>query len=220
MFKLPSKLRINSLLVRIILLLSLFCFTEQNYAFDGKRKGFQLGIGTGAGCQFRRVRIKTSEINKVSNTDTDFSVFTDLEIGYAPNNKTSLFLGNMLDMQMSTTTLMANCFTPLGLKYFFKNSAPSSFMNVGIGHSVWFYPFDSDWNRRYAGNGFGLFAGYGFEIIKRLSIKLDLLFCRPLNKTSFSGHTIIDDTFVSSDPELKQYYNIYTIRLILFYLAY
>ena len=137
MFKLPFKLPISSVVVRILWIVSFFCFAAQNYAFDGTRKGFQLGGGAGAGCQFRRVRIKTSEINKVSNTDIDFSVFTDLEIGYAPNDNTSLFLANMLDMQMSTTTLMANCFTPLGIKYFFKNSAPSSFLNVGTPRKAW-----------------------------------------------------------------------------------
>ncbi len=112
---------------------------------------------------------------------------TDFKIGYAPTNTLAIYYDNKVSWFGITNAIgedvtIASGLTALGVTYFFKPDAPSSFVSGGVGVSSWALPLED--NPPDPWSGFGLFVGGGYEFAKHWSTEINLIWGNPSDEES------------------------------------
>lgn len=139
------------------------------YSFDGERKGFILGGGIGAG-----YLSNSTSFNSNSNTDSRAVFLTNFKIGYAPSNTLEIYyLSKVSWWGESDITFTLGLSAVATTFYFDKTTETGWSISGGIGLSTLSAPFEVGLE---SSNGFGLFAGGGYEFSSHWNIELDLLY--------------------------------------------
>ena len=141
--------------------------TGTAHAWDKERKGFVLGFGSGVGFS----SLKQSALG-LSATEKNFSIPTDLAIGYAPNNRTLIYYAAETSWfkevnGIGNNVLFFSQLAGVGVRHYVKESAPSFFVNGSLGLGI-FDNFESGTDASY-GPGFG--GGFGFEFRRYWAIQ-------------------------------------------------
>lgn len=162
-------------------------------AFDGHRRGFFLGGGLGPGFTAFKQTIEEYGESASSDWETKVSFFTDIKIGYAPDERHMIYYFSDaswfgLDNMYGSTVTLANGVDGLGMTIYFQPKAPSPYVNFGIGLASWNAVSESNADTWY---GFGIMAGAGYEFARHWSLEGTLTYGHP-TKT-------IWDTKVSTD---------------------
>lgn len=169
--------------VVIILILGFVCVSaSSSYALDGKRKGFIIGIGAGAGLTSFKEKWGAFE----SDRESKMAIMTDFKLGYAPSNQFAIFWTSKVSWLRLKTE--GNAFVPsssftvvngmggLGLAYYFQPEGPSPYLTGGLGFSSWGTPFEEGTDTLY---GSGLALGVGYEFSRHWSIEGGLVLGSP-----------------------------------------
>lgn len=151
-------------------------------AFDGKRKGFTLGGGLGAGMtSFRQELAVPPRFQLDSETVNKGAMVIDFRIGYAPTDQLDLYyihevswfgMTNVLD----ETVTIVNSTGGLGATYYLAPRAPSVYLLGLIGLSMWSAPFESHSD---TWTGFGVGAGVGYEFVPHWALEGSLSYGNP-----------------------------------------
>ena len=142
------------------------------FAWDGKRKGFVLGVGAGGGLASFKPYAKFSD-NETSDGErtSKFAFMSDFKIGYAPSNQVALYwmskvawFGYKLEFEgeVFQSYTAANGFGGVGVTYYFQPEGPSPYLTAGLGFSTWDAPFEEN-SDGLSSSGIALGAGYEFS---------------------------------------------------------
>ncbi len=177
----------------LALLVPVFLINATNaFAWDGKRKGFIIGVGAGGGLASYKPYVifadnETSEGERTSK----FAFMSDFKIGFAPSNQVALYWmskvawfgytleyhDQFIDIRQSYT--IANGIGGVGCAYYFQPEGPSPYVTAGLGFSSWDAPFEEN-SDGITGSGFVLGAGYEFS--KHWSLEGNLTWGSPNEK--------------------------------------
>ncbi len=144
--------------IAILLLMLTLLMAADASAFNGRRKGFVLGIGFGPGLT-------------VNRGDNDFSLSMNFDIGWGLSDQFTLCLSQK-DSFYSTFsyTEQFGVFGP-GICYYLAPEAPCTYLTSLLG-VAYRSDVDGDYDSHY---GFGLSAGMGYEFRPHFSVECTLL---------------------------------------------
>jgi hypothetical protein len=140
-------------------------------AFDGKRSGFVLGFGAGAGWTSFTRTVDTGTYSESSDRQDKLSVGTDFKIGAGIGDRFLLYYVNRVawfqvedaffdkDLKYAAVGL-------LGASYYFGDASPSFYLLGLVGTSNW-VSFDDGGSMM----GFGVGAGAGWEFTRHWSVE-------------------------------------------------
>lgn len=172
-------------LLLFLLIPAMFINAATAFAWDGKRKGFVLGIGAGGGLAANKPYSTASGENVESERESKFALMTDFKIGYAPSNQVAIlwlskvaWFGYNLEYQgdVLQSYTIANGFGGVGVAYYFEPEGPSPYLTGGLGFSTYSAPFEENIDG-LSGSGFALGAGYEFS--KHWSVEGNLTWGSP-----------------------------------------
>jgi hypothetical protein len=183
----------KSLLCIFILITILFLVANAN-AFNGKRKGFIIGGGLGAGFTTFKETVTSDWLGilEESQRENKFALATNFKIGYAPSDFLEIFF-TVKDSWFSSKVyffgesagedvIMASGFWGPGVTYYFNPEAPSYFITGGVGVSTLSLPFESHSEIKFGG---GVYAGAGYEFRDHFYVELDLGYGKPSSLSLF-----------------------------------
>jgi len=169
------------------------------FAWDGERKGFQLGLGFGSGYEvYNGIQWDAISSDKDSNKSWVFAASP--KIGYAFNNNITLFytrypLLYSVKSSNGNDVGITSCTEALQLVYFLEDKAPSFFFGLGTGIG---YFFDQEVNSEPAMNyspnslkGLGLMASMGFEPFKHITTELAIHHRSPQKDASVFAFSLL-----------------------------
>lgn len=138
-------------------------------AFDGQRKGFQIGLGIGA----HSTAMNFSQSNQPGEVDSAQKIAVALNLGYGFSNRITGFIGGKggsVTVDGFDGTL---AFSGIGTTLYLSNSSPSLYVTglVGVG-SLSTNQLEAD-NGKLSDSGRGWLAGVGFEVTDRLHLELN-----------------------------------------------
>jgi hypothetical protein len=187
----------KSLLCIFIVIATLFLVSNAD-AFNGKRKGFIIGGGLGAGFSTFKETVTIHDFfgsgTEVleSERENKFALATNFKIGYAPSNLLEIFFTvkdswfstkvYFLDESSGEDVIMASGFWGPGVTYYFNPEAPSYFITGGFGVSTLSLPFESHSEIKF---GPGVYAGAGYEFRDHFYVELDLGYGKPKSLALF-----------------------------------
>ncbi len=179
----------------VLIAVVLLGITTNVSAWDGQRKGFILGVGSGFGLTSFTQEVEYLGVSETSDRENKLALNTDFKIGYAPNNTLAIYYDNKVSWFGITNALgedvtITNGLSSLGVTYFFNQAAPSPFLSGGIGISSWAAPFEENTD---TWTGFGLFVGGGYEFARHWSTEINLMWGNPSNEVS--GVEITSNSF-------------------------
>lgn len=135
-------------------------------AWDGKRQGFLLGLGAGAG-SLEYTDVQSVHLNDENRSDELSTIAFMPKVGYAPSDRFALlyyrhpFLFDAKNAQGTSQELTA-CVELLGLHYYF-DSGPSLYVGAGWGNSYFFEGLENTAESALKGSGSALSIGYEFS---------------------------------------------------------
>jgi hypothetical protein len=155
-------------------------------AFDGKRKGFLLGLGAGLGRS--SIGASTSIENvSVSASSAENNFATNFQIGAGLSEQAAVYwvsrvawgsdeiesyavdpFGNVVAYD-SQDVLYTNGFGGIGGAYFLSPSESSVFFSGALGFTSLSYPTEPDLDSEY---GFGFMVGTGFEFARHVAMEV------------------------------------------------
>lgn len=157
--------RINRIFLIVV---SLIAYSNL-YSFDGERHGFILGGGIGAS-----YLSTTVSLDSYSNSDNRAVFVTNFKIGYAPSNLLEIYyISKVSWWGQSDVTFTLGLAGVAATYYFDQSTDPGWSISGGLGLSTLSAPFESNFG---SSNGFGLFAGGGYEFSPHWSFELDLFY--------------------------------------------
>jgi hypothetical protein len=151
-------------------------------AFDGQRRGFILGGGLGFGMTSFTQTIEGGGISITSDRENEGAFMTDFRIGWGANEQTEIYYASKVSWFGITNVndddvTIANGIGGIGFTHSLKYDVPTWFVTGGIGLATWSLPLED--NAPDAWNGFGLFAGMGYEFSKHYCFEFDLIYGNP-----------------------------------------
>ena len=146
-------------------------------AWDGQRKGFIMGLGTGINVHSYTSKEESPEIEtRKYDRVNDLGLQLNFKIGYAPTDRLQFHLTSKTSFSGKTTGI-----TGLGADYYLKPNPPSFYFTGVVGISWWgetllaqYIIYRSDGFR-----GIGLSGGIGYEFMRNLSAELSLNWGNP-----------------------------------------
>jgi hypothetical protein len=163
-----------------IIVILILCLSTSSIAlaFDNQRRGFIIGGLGGVAMNFWN-----QSVNDVkSDTETDLALHTDFRIGGGfKGNKLMLYYWNLvnwfgIENVLGDKVTIISGVTGAGLSYYFKPTAPSFYIDGGLGVSVWNAPFESESEAWY---GLGLAGGLGYEFARHWSVEAGVMWGNP-----------------------------------------
>jgi len=167
-------------------------------AFDGKRKGFVLGVGLGPGVSSYTQELSVSGLGSAtSNRETKVGVSTDFRIGFGPTEQVLVVYDNKVnwipfDNALGNHVTIADGISSLAVSYYLAQSAPCGFLTGGLGAAGWSTPFESNSSSSV---GFGMFVGGGYEFTKLWNLEGSLGFGSPSDTEQGLKLTTLTTTF-------------------------
>jgi hypothetical protein len=155
-----------------ITLLFLF-FQSNSYSFDGERNGFILGGGMGFGYLSNTTSFDTP-IGSFSDTDNRGTFQTNFKIGYAPNNVLEIFYISKVSWWGMNDITYTLGLSSIAARYYLDKATETGWsVTGGFGLSALSAPFEEDLE---PSDGFGLFAGGGYEFSRHWTVEFDLFY--------------------------------------------
>jgi hypothetical protein len=170
----------------------LIVISMPTYAFDGERKGLVIDVGVGPG------------LISMQGEDNAFGFMTDMEIGYAFNDRLIFHLINKAawyrakwyyydwSQSWERIELKYNNWTTvhgligLGGTYFLQPQAPSAFLTAGTGLA--YTTAVGKKTDNYA--GFGILLGGGYEFARHWAVSGHFMYARP-GKVAYRYNLVI-----------------------------
>ena len=143
-------------------------------AFDGKRQGFVIGGGVGAGIVSYYQTIEYGGSIDTSDRENDFAFRTDFKIGYGFNDQSLLYWSSRVSWfqmvnALGDTVIVTNGVAGIGFSYYFDAGRRGPYLTATAGFSTWSLPFEPDASSWL---GFGIAAGVGYEFARGWSLEL------------------------------------------------
>lgn len=163
-------------------MLLLAAATGTSEAFDGKRTGFILGGGLGAGAtSFTQEVAVIGGPSDTSDRETKGGLATDFKIGYGFDERILLYYVNRvswfgLKNALGKNVTIANGVGLAGMSYYLNDSGPGGYLVGTLGVATWDAPFEDSGD---IWTGFGIGAGGGFEFSRHWSIEGTVNFGKP-----------------------------------------
>jgi len=153
--------------VSILLLIStLFAFASTSaQAFDGKRKGFQLGIGIGA---------HTSDLAYKNNftpasIDSEQNIAASILVGYGFSNRVVAYVGGKGGAVQINGNDASLAIGGIGASFYLTEVSPSLYLTGLVGGASLAVDGEKDED---ADSGDGWLVGVGYELSDRLHLEL------------------------------------------------
>jgi hypothetical protein len=162
---------------------TLVLVADAGHAFDGKRSGFLLGFGLGAGMSHYTYDVTSTYTSSGDASDDEFGVASEFKIGAGIGERFQLYYVNRANWFSATNRLgddetIATGVGLLGVSYYFEETAPSFYLLGTVGLSSWDAPFEED---SEALVGFGIGGGVGWEFKRHWSLEATLSWGNPSN---------------------------------------
>jgi len=139
------------------------------YSFDGERNGFILGGGIGAG-----YLSNSASFGSFSDTDNRAVFLSNFKIGYAPSNVLEIFYISKVSWWGESDIIFTLGVSAVAVRYYIDKATETGWsVSGGFGLSALNAPFEENLN---SSNGFGLFAGGGYEFSNHWTVEFDLLY--------------------------------------------
>lgn len=139
------------------------------HAFDGERKGLQVGIGIGA----HTTALNFSDSNRPGSFDAEQRLMASISLGYGFSNKIVGFLGG------KTGTVTFNDFegtlsiAGVGATVYLSETSPSLYVTGLIGQGSISTNLSEQEDRDLRDTGPGWLAGIGYEVTNRLHLEFN-----------------------------------------------
>jgi hypothetical protein len=145
---------------RLIFIIAIILLSSISHAFDGQRKGLNLGLGFGV-CPI-------SKISHYGNGDVGASM--DLFGGYSFDNQNTLLWSSKAAASIfSHDRVVIHEIDGLNWYHYIKNCTPSLYSILGLGISSY---GNNCWRSEY---GCGLVVGLGYEFARHLALNAYVL---------------------------------------------
>lgn len=157
-------------LLALVLAVGVFSILSiQALASDGERKGFEVEAGIGVGM--------TRITQNYSQAGNNFTLATDLGLGYAVSEQTMLFLAHKVNWfeegTINGSTTFSAALSCLAFKFYAKPETQSGYLTTGLGLASLWDPFSASPQFK---TGFGFFAGFGHDFGKVGGIEFDFMY--------------------------------------------
>lgn len=161
-----------------------FSITNSAFAWDGKRKGFLLGIGAGAGLEsFKYTRFSFYYGLQPGDRFYKPAFMTDFKIGYAPTNQIALYWMSKVAW-FTNNILTLNGMGGIAISYYLRPNKSTFYVSAGYGYSTW---GTSETGTQY---GTGISIGGGYEFSRHWSVETNLSFGTPKFSDNSSMNTM------------------------------
>ncbi|MDH4211433.1 MAG: hypothetical protein OEV79_08285 [candidate division WOR-3 bacterium] len=174
----------------MLLILLVLGLTMKGFGFDGKRGGFIIGGGVGAGITSYTGTVEYLGMQITSDRETKFSGVTNFLIGGGVSKNLLLYYTNKVSWFSTDEVITIFGLSGLGITYYFDPKAPSPLLKGGLGFSSFMAPFED--YEDYWGFGFSLGAGYEFS--PHWSVEADIIMGWPSYDNPF-GASLTLNTF-------------------------
>jgi len=135
-------------------------------AFDGDRKGFQLGLGIGA---HTSAVDNITGVNQGANVESERRLATAFHIGYGFTNQLTVFLGAKGGAVRMNDVDGSLAIAGFGATYYLSNSAPSLYLTGLAGSGSLTLETDAK-DKDVSGSGW--LVGVGYEFSPRVHLEL------------------------------------------------
>ncbi|MDT8447757.1 MAG: hypothetical protein RRB13_12780 [bacterium] len=178
-----------------LLFLSLvFLLPTASFAFDGKRQGFLLGLGAGAG-SLEYTEVQSEFLASDNRTAKQSTPAFMPKLGYAFGDQLAFLyyrhpFSFSAENAQKESQQMTACVEMLGFNYYFSGGDTSLYIGAGSGRSYFFEGIDNQAPGVLQGTGFSYSIGYEFS--KHFSLELTSL-SGTLNdqKGEFKGYALL-----------------------------
>ena len=190
-------MRILNIVLPILLILALF---QPAYSweglFNGERKGFILGFGTGFG-SLNFTQEMSYRGSSTSASDSHLPLITNFKIGGGITSQLLLYWSAKvswfsMDNTLNETVTITAGTGAVALSYYWKPQAPGWFVSSGLGYSSWDTPFEDE-GKTWTGTG--LFLGGGYEFNKYWNVEGGMNWGNPSTTESGIEATTTHSTF-------------------------
>ncbi len=159
-------------------------------AFNGRRKGFLLGVGLGPG-----------QTNFGGDPGGKLGINADFKIGHGFSDQTQVYwtaktswfrmeTGSYYGYPFTHKHTIISGFGGIGVSYFLQPKAPSYYLTGGLGYSTW-GRFNSDEQGIDESDfGIGFFSGVGYEFAPHWSVEVVLIAGNPAYKNTNSLRSV------------------------------
>jgi hypothetical protein len=151
-------------------------------AFDGKRKGFQLGFGLGGGFSHvtQKVTVSYPYQDSAEASEDHFGIASDFKLGAGITERFALYYVNRMnwfggDNALGNSVIFTSSVGLVGGSYYLSEETPSMYLLGLVGVAAWDTPFeDSD-----PSSGFGMGIGVGWEFARHYSVEATVNYGSP-----------------------------------------
>lgn len=139
------------------------------HAFDGNRKGFQIGLGLGA----HTTALNFSDSNRPGNFEAEQNVAVALHVGYGFSNTITGFIGGKGGSVAINGEDRTLSFSGIGATIYLSESSPSLYITGLAGRgSISLNQLDDD-DADLRDTGPAWLAGIGYEVTDRLHLEFN-----------------------------------------------
>lgn len=155
-------------IIAVLILLSASLTPSLSSAFDGKRKGFVMGLGLGA---------HAVDVNLEAENGSHAGISSSLRIGYGFSDRFSLYYINNVSWYNRDGFTVLFGLSGLGASFFLTKTVPAFYLTGAIGSGSYdaynddVGLFDDDAGFIFEGNGFGYMFGAGLELKKHITLE-------------------------------------------------
>lgn len=174
--------------ILMLIIVTVLGQTTVSEAMDGKRKGFIVGFGAGAGLATYQPQRELFEFTAAGPRESKLALMTDFKLGYAPSDQVAIFWMAKVawfgsDLLTDDSALTINGVGGVAVAYYLQPAGPAPYFSLGYGFSSWGTPFEVG-SPSYYGSGIALGAGYEFS--KHWSVEGNITFGSPDDDTGSS----------------------------------
>lgn len=181
------KLLKNALLVTSLLVAT----TSTAFAFDGDRKGWQIGIGIGV----HSAQLDYTTEFAPTNVETQTKLAGAFQVGYGFSNRITGFIGGSggslaVDGTPSTLTIAG-----FGGTYYLNDSTPSFYVTGLFGQASLTI---GEEELEFADKGPGWLVGVGYEVTHRLHLELSHSQAELTAPDNVANNTLVSTSFATA----------------------
>ena len=177
----------------IMAISAMLCLASAS-AWDGERKGFQMGIGFGGGFDsYSGIRYDSLGSGEDDHSGIAFTALP--RIGFAFTNRIALYYSRhpftyVVENESGKDVNITTCIESIHMDYYLRDSAPSLFFGLGAGVGYFMDDDTLNWSED-ALKGPGVFGTIGFEPVKHITTELSVHYKSQQSGASNLGVSLI-----------------------------
>jgi len=174
----------------LFIIASFFAATNNAYAFDGKRKGFQLGLGIGA----HETELTYNNGFAPASIEAEQKVAVSLLVGYGFSNRITGFIGGKGGTILINDREASLAIGGIGASLHLTEVSPSLYLTGLVGTAT--LAVDGELEEHHD-SGDGWVAGIGYELAEHLHLELSHARADLTDPRNTADTTTVESSFLT-----------------------